>query len=450
MHGVTLRLCRLFGIAGLLAVLATPLYASTTAAEAAANAAAQHEMDTSPPDGNLPSFALRPEALAKAQHLQQVRNMLHFSGVVWGAVQLLLLLSLGIVARYCRWSVERFGNRWLQGYSFVFLLLLTTALLDLPLGVYGHALSLRYGLSVQRWPGWLGDQAKGLLLNWAIGGLLVMLLFFLIRKFPRRWWFVFWCASLPIMVFGIFVTPYVIDPLFNTFEPLAKTNPALVERLQGVALRGHMAIPPERMFLMKASEKVTTMNAYVTGFGSSKRVVVWDTSLKNGTPDEVLAIFAHESGHYVLNHIVKGMAAASLIILIFLFVGYHAVQWMLRRFGPAWDIPSQTNWGALAVLMLALTAFSALAEPLENALSRVEEHAADVYGQEAVHGLVADPKEAMRGAFQVLGESSFVVPNEPQWIEFWTGSHPALGRRAAFAAHYDPWVSGAEPRYFKR
>ena len=424
--------------------------AETTSTEAAANTAAQREMDTAPPNGNLPSYALKPEALAKGQHLQQVHNVLHFGNILWGVLQLVLLLSFRLIARFQNAVRSRFRGRWLQAFSFLFLFLLATTLLSLPVEVYGHALSLRYGLSVQGWASWLADQAKGFALGWIFGGLLLMLLFWLIRKLPRYWWLAFWVVSIPIMLLGVFASPYIIDPLFNRFEPLAKTQPALVERLEEVARRGNMDIPPGRMFLMKASEKVTTMNAYVTGFGASKRVVVWDTSLKQGSPDQVLFIFGHESGHYVLHHIVRGLVIGSLILLLFLFLGFHAVQWMLRRFGAAWGIPSQNDWGTLAVLMLAVTVFSAVAEPVESALTRVQEHAADVYGQEAIHGIVADPKESARGAFQVLGESSFDVPNPSQVIEFWTYSHPAIGRRAAFAAHYDPWAAGAEPKYFKK
>ena len=132
-----------------------------------------------------------------------------------------------------------------------------------------------------------------------------------------------------------------IDPLFNKFEPLQKTNPELVARLEQVVEKGHMNIPPERMYLMKASEKVSTMNAYVTGFGNSKRVVVWDTSLQKGTPDEVLFIFGHESGHYVLNHIemeffldLRGICSFALSRLPLCAVGNPPLRFALGSLQP--------------------------------------------------------------------------------------------------------------------
>lgn len=434
----------------LLLTLPVAALASETPTEHAANVAAQQEMDAAPVHGNLPDYSLSPDQLVKAQHISAVRVNMHFAGIVWSLLQLALLLWLGVIA-WMRDTVVRIsGNRWAQGFLFLLLYILAGFVLDLPLSLYQHHLSLQYGLSVQGWGSWFGDQAKTLAISWIFGGLIVMLLFLIIRKFPRTWWLVFWAISIPIALAGIFATPYVIDPLFNKFEPLQKTNPALVEQLEKVVARGNMNIPPERMFLMKASAKVTTMNAYVTGFGASKRVVVWDTSLQKGTPDEILFIFGHESGHYVLNHIVTGIVFTEIVLLIMFYLGYRFVQWTLLRFGARWRIPSQNDWGTVAVLALAFTIFATITEPLQSTFSRSHEHAADVYGQEAIHGIVADPQQAAKGAFQVLGENSLDEPNTPQFVEFWTDGHPATGRRAAFAAHYAPWAAGAEPKYFTK
>ena len=421
--------------------------ASTTSAEHAANVAAQQELDSSSPNGNIPSYTLKPADLARAQHLEQVRDLLHFGDAFWGIGQLLLLLATGVVARFQRWST-RLRNRWLQCFAFVSLLTLATWLLSLPVALYAQRLRRAYGLSVQGWPGWFGDEGKSLGLTCLFGSLLVMLMFVLIRRFPARWWLVFWTALVPIGLASIFAMPYVIDPMFNHFEPLAQSHPELVQRLEEVAQRGHMEIPPDRMFLMKASEKTTTLNAYVTGFGASKRVVVWDTSIAKGTPDEILFIFGHESGHYVLHHIVRGTAATSAALLILLYIAYRLTGWCVGRFGTKWGIASQNDWGMLAVLLLVFSVFSVILEPVTSTVSRMQEHAADVYGQEAVHGIVADPQATARAAFQVLGETSYDDPNPSQFIELWTYSHPSIGRRAAFAAHYDPWTAGFQPKYF--
>jgi Zn-dependent protease with chaperone function len=397
------------------------------------------------------AYTLPPEKLAKAVAITRISEVYAPADTVWTVLQLVLILGLGIAARMRDFAVGLSKNRWTQGFCFVFLFLLLTEVLTLPLDMVQHHLNVSWGFSVQGWASWFADQAKSFLLVWVLIGLLSMILFRVIRWSPRRWWFWFWLPTVAFIVLGVFITPYVIDPLFNTFEPLAKSNPQLVERLEQVVARGGFKIQPERMFLMKASEKVTTLNAYVTGFGASKRVVVWDTTIAKATPDEIAFIFAHEMGHYALGHVVSGVAFNCLFFLALFWAGYHCFQWLLRRYGVRWGIASQDDWAALVVFALVLVALVDLAEPIGTSFSRrFIEHAADVYGQEAMHGIVADPRVVGRQAFQVLGEDSLDDPTPHPLMEFWTDTHPPIRYRAAFAEAYDPWAVGEDPRYFKK
>lgn len=419
-----------------------------TTAEHAANEYAAQEIAAAPLHGNLPDYSLPPDKLTKAQHLASVHITMHFADEIWGVVQIVFLLWLGVIAWMRDRAVGLGHNRWVQGYVFLLLFLIATTLLELPLDMYSHHLSLKYGLSVQSWASWFGDQGKSFLLSWIIGGLLIMLLFWVIRKLPRRWWLLFWALLIPIVLFSVFVMPY-IEPIFNHYEPLQKTHPELVAKLEQVAQRGHMNIPPERMFLMQASAKTTTLDADVEGFGHSKRVVVWDTTIAKATPGEILFVFGHESGHYVLGHIRHDLIMIFAGLFVLLCLGFWFVRWAIARFGARWRVPSQEDWGALAVLLLAFSIFSILTEPITCAVSRSQEHAADVYGQEAIHGLVPEPRTTARDAFDSLGEAGLIDPNPSRFIEFWTYDHPAIGRRAAFAKAYDPWAAGMQPRYFK-
>jgi Zn-dependent protease with chaperone function len=435
---------------GLICLLLSTLLAGcsrVTPAERAAEDYAAQEMAAAPLHGNLPDYSLPPEKLAEAQHLASVRVTMHFARETWGVLQLVLLLWIGAIAWFRDLALRTGRNRWLQGYVFLLLFLVATTLLELPLDLYAHHLSRKYGLSVQSWASWSGDLGKSFGLTWIIGGLLLMLLFWVIRRLPTRWWLAFWACMIPIILFGVFASPY-IEPIYNHYEPLQKSHPALVAQLERVARRGHMNIPPDRMYLMRASAKVTTLNADVEGFGHSKRVVVWDTTIAKATPDEILFIFGHESGHYVLGHIRRSVLLSIAGMLLLLYLGYRFVQWAITRFGASWRIPSQQDWGALAVLLLAFSILSILSEPVVNAYSRAQEHAADVYGQEAIHGIVPDPQETVRRAFDVLGETGLEDPNPNLLLEFWTYDHPATGRRAAFGKAYDPWVAGYMPKYF--
>lgn len=441
-----MRICGLGKLLLLLTLLPlAPLPAgaqSATPSEASALLAASNDHT---------AYTLSPDGRQKAKTLARIHTATHFLGAAWGILSLFLILQLGIAARMRNVAVNLSKNRWAQGFTFTFEFLLLITLLGLPLELYQHHVSLGYGLSVQSWASWFGDQAKGFALTLLFGFLGVMLLFRLIRKFPRRWWLWLWFPTMAFTILAIFATPYVIDPLFNKFEPLAQSNPALVAQLERVVARGKgIHIAPERMFLMKASSKMTTLNAYVTGFGASKRVIIWDTSISKGTPDEISFIFGHEMGHYVLGHIVLGVAFSFLFILLSFFLGFHLFQMLLHRFGKQWRVHAQDNWAALVVFVLVLSVINFFGEPIENSFSRMEEHAADVYGQEAVHSVIADPQTTAQAAFQLLGENSFSDPDPSPLVEFWTYSHPAIWRRAAFARHYNPWTAGEKPKYFDK
>jgi STE24 endopeptidase len=401
---------------------------------------------------NRTAYTLPPEKLKTAQELFRVRTTLHFLGEGWGIVQLVLLLALGAPARM-RNAAENltknwWGNRWWQCLVFVLLFLLAITLLNAPLRIYGHHKAVEYGLSVQGWGSWVWDQAKSFLLTWLVGALLVRMLFWVICRSPKNWWFWFWIPTMAGVLFGVFLSPIVVDPLFNKFEPLQQRDPALVAQLEKVVARSGVSLPPDRMFFMRASQKVTSLNAYVTGFGPSKRLVLWDTTIAASTPDELSGVFGHELGHYALHHIALGLLFTAALLLVAFYVGQRIALALLGRYGTRWRIRSQNDWAFLAVLVLVLHTLSLFSEPVENVFSRSLEHAADVYGQEAIYGIVADPQATTQRGFQRLGETSLDDPTSHPFVDFWTSSHPSTAERAAFAAAYNPWTDGQHPKYF--
>ena len=416
-------------------------HAETTPTEAKALAAAAADKT---------AYTLPPEKLAKAVAYDHQRLWLTAGDFVWGVGQIVLLLVVGAIGWMRDRAVRTSKNRWVQGLVFLALFLVVTTVLSLPLDLIRQHLARAYGMSVQGWGSWFGDQGKGIGLSLLFGWPLVMLFFWVVRKAPRTWWFWFWIPAMLAVLFGVFISPVLIDPLFNKFEPLQASNPALVEQLEQVVHRGGMDIPPDRMFLMKASDKVTTLNAYVTGFGASKRVVVWDTSIAKGTPDEISFIFGHEMGHYVLNHIPKTLVFLGVLLLVTFYLGYRLVNWLIGHYGEAWRVLSQNDWGMLAVFMLVVSVLSFLANPMTNAYSRGHEHDADVYGQEAIHGIATDPQKTAQAAFQLLGENGLSDPYPSQLEVFWLYSHPPIGLRAGFAKAYDPWAAGEQPKFFKK
>lgn len=399
------------------------------------------------PAKDVTQYTLPPDKLAKSKALYDISGRLRIVGMVWGFVVLLAVLYLGVVARFRDWAEKATKYSFIQALIVVPLLLIVLNVLDWPLAAYGHSISLQYGLSVQHWGSWFSDLIKGLALSIVISTIALWFLIWRIRRSPRWWWLQAWIVSLPFIVLFAVITPLVIDPLFNKFEPLDKTNPQLVDALERVVHRAGMVIPRDRMFLMKASEKVTTLNAYVTGFGPSKRVVVWDTTIQKATTPETLFVFGHEMGHYVLNHVVIGLCAGAVGLLIGLYLLYRLSGWFLARWGQRWQIRELGDWAVLPMIFLIFSILGFVAQPIGSGFSRVLEHNADVYGLEVTHGINAHPQQAAANAFQLLGELSLDYPYPNRFLVFWYWDHPTISDRVRFAHDYDPWAKGEQPRY---
>lgn len=397
----------------------------------------------------ITAYTLPPDKLEKSKALYDIDGNLRIIGTVWSFAVLLGILYFGVMAHYRDRAEAASKNSFLQAFIAVPLFLLTTDVLDLPLSAYQHHISRQYGLSVQGWRSWFSDQIKAEVIALVVGSLVLWLMIFIIRKSPRRWWFYFWLIVLPVILLVTVITPLVIDPLFNKFEPLDKNHPQLVDAIEAVTHRGGLEIPRDRMFEMTASEKVTTLNAYVTGFGPSKRVVVWDTTIQKATTPETLFVFGHEMGHYVLNHVVYGLLLAAAGLLIGLYLLYRMSGWFLRRFGARWHIRELGDWAALPMIFLIFSILGFFATPIASSISRQIEHNADVYGLEVTHGINANSNQVAAHAFQVLGELSLDYPYPSKLVVFWYYNHPPIPDRVRFANEYDPWGKGESPKYVK-
>ena len=394
-------------------------------------------------------YSLPPDKLAKAKTLYTTQVVLLIVETIYGFLVLLFLLRTRVGETFRNWaeSVSRF--RFVQAFIFVPPLLLVIAAANLPFDIYQHHMYLAYGIAVQGWGSWFWDWTKGQLVQFIIFSPVVWILYLIIRRSPRRWWLYFWFASIPIVLFVVFITPVILDPIFNKFEPLDKTNPALVEAIQTVTKRGGLDIPRERMFEMKASEKVTDYNAYVTGIGASKRVVVWDNTEHDMTTPEILFVFGHEMGHYVLNHIWKGILFLSVMQFVGFYLVYRISNAALARWKDRLAIRDLADWASLPLLLLIVTALAFLSTPISSTFSRHLEHQADIYGLEVVHGLVPESSQTAAVAFQKLGEKSLDYPYPNPFLVFWAYNHPSIPERLLFSLSYHPWDKGRPPKYVK-
>lgn len=388
-----------------------------------------------------------PDKLAKAIALSHARTLAYFGDTAWTILALGILVRLPAGAGIRNLAARASTRPWVQGLIAAPLWLVILTLLGLPVAILMQRVDLAYRISVEPWSMWWADFGKSFALTIIFGSIVISIIYALMRHSPHRWWLWFWILALPVQVAAIFVIPVVIDPMFDHFSPLAKSDPALVDQLQRVALRGHLHIPPSRMYVMDASAKVTGPNAYVTGFGASKRIVVWDTTIREVPSDEILAVYGHEQGHYVLQHIPKGLVYSAVVTFVFFWIAYRMLRWLVGRCGDRWRIPSLEDWSSLGLLLLVVTVLSFFADPVANAFSRHIEHQADVYGEEVIHGLVPNPQATTAESFQHMGELWLDIPHPNRLIVLWTYSHPPTADRMRFAANYDPWAPGKHPRY---
>ncbi len=397
----------------------------------------------------ITAYTLPPELYRKARNRGRISFASRVFGIFYGLWILWFLLQRKTSAKYRDWAERITRKRFVQAFIFTPLLLFTIALLQFPLDIFREVVLRSYKISVQTWPSWVGDWAKNQFLTVLAGGLLAWILYAMIRKTPRRWWFYSWIIALPLIVFALFISPSVVEPMFYKFAPLSAKAPELIPAIQRVMHKAGQDIPPERMLWMKASDKTIATNAYVSGFGSSKRVVIWDTSLAQETPDEVLMEFGHEMGHSVLGHILKGLIFFAAMLLVLLYLGYRCIGWLLAKRGAQWGIHGLDDWASLPALMLLLTLFGFFAEIAGNAFSRYQENQADVYSLEINHGIVADPGQAMASGFQKFGETVFEDPAPNPVRVFLFFDHPPVVDRVHLFVTYDPWSKGEAPQFVK-
>jgi Zn-dependent protease with chaperone function len=389
------------------------------------------------PAGKTASRRLEPRVTPEMLRHSRLNDVLYFVNVVYSLGVLVLLLRSRASARMrdlaARWARPKF----VAGMLYVVLLVLATALLELPLTFYeDYIVPHQFDLTNQTLASWTADQAKGLGVGIVISAIVGGLVLLAIRR-VRRWWIAAWLGSIPLIVLGVLITPLVIDPIFNKFEPLR--DPVLRRDLIAEASRA--GIENSRVYEVNKSKQTKTMNAYVTGVGPSARIVMWDTLLAKLDHDEILAVMGHEMGHYVEKHLWKGIAFSVVLSFFVFWIGQNLYERGLTRWGSRWDVRDERgDPAALPWLLVLSTVITFLLSPVTSGFSRHIEHQADIFSLELTH-----LNEPLASAFVKFAEDSKQDPRPPRFIEWWRYSHPSLGRRIDFVLGY-----GAAPAYRRR
>jgi len=347
---------------------------AVTAVPAAAQASANFNVD-----------AATEAYMAQIPPEAKTRSDAYFEGGYWLQLwDFLAACAISLLLLQTRWSArmrdfaERITRfRPLQtGIYWIEYLLLTT-LIGFPLGIYeGYTREHQYGLATQTFGPWMGDHFKNLLVNLVLGGVLIILLFAIVRRLERTWWI--WGALVTEVFLGIVIviTPVYLTPIFNKVTPL--DDPRLTQPILSMARANGIAA--KEVYEVDASKQSTRMSANVSGLGKTMRITLNDNLVRRGSPEEVQAIMGHEMGHYVLGHIPQLLVN----FLIISFAGFAflrwGLDWCLRRWGQVWQIRGIGDPAVLPLVVLLGAVFFFVLTPVTNTITRTQEHEADMYG----------------------------------------------------------------------
>jgi STE24 endopeptidase len=369
--------------------------------------------------------------LAQIPADKTARSDAYFEGGYWlilwdflyGVVIALVLLNLRWSARM-RDLAERV-TRFRPVHTFVYWLqyLVLTSVLIFPLTVYeDYFREHKYGLATQTFGPWMGDQIKSLGVGLVLGGVLVTLLFGVVRRFPRTWWI--WGAVVTILflIFTTLIGPVYIVPIFNKVTRL--DDPKIVEPILSMARAN--GIPANDVYEIDASRQTTRISANVSGFANTLRITLNDNLLRRGSPEEIQAVMGHEMGHYVMHHIYVGMMFFSIVTVLAFACLRRALDWTLQRWGEKWQIRGVDDTAVVPLVVLLALVFIFVGTPISNTFSRTLEYEADMYGLNTSR----QPDGEVQADIH-LGEYRKMNPGPiEEWIFF---DHPS-GRNRIYAA----------------
>ncbi len=374
-----------------------------------------------------PTTFMNKELLEKSETYSKIRNFFFFISTPLEWLFYAIVLVSGLSKGLEKWGKQTWKRRTVQISAYVFWLSLLLFIVFLPLSYIRYKISLAYGISSQVFSSWMRDNFIEFWVDLGMTLIVVLVLYWLIRKSPARWWLYSWLLCIPFTIFVMFIQPVVIDPLYNDFYPLK--DKALEAQILDLAEQAN--IPAEHVYEVNMSEKTNSLNAYVTGVGSNSRIVLWDTTLNSLEDDEILFIMAHEMAHYVEKHIYLGIAGYLVLMLVGLWLTDKWMKRAIRKRGELYHLESMSDIRSLPLFLLITSILLFAASPITNYVSRVQETRADTYALK-----MTDNPEAAISSFQKLSEKGLSQMNPPLLIKIFRNSHPTMLERIEMAEKY--------------
>lgn len=365
--------------------------------------------------------ALNQARQEKAKEYAKVERRLAFSELALAGILLLILVFSGLSQRLA----ALFALPIVPAAAIYFAILMVAyVVLSAPLSYYsGFVLPHRYGLSIQKLAGWLGDQIKTGGLSLIFGTGVVAVIYWFIAISPSMWWLLSWGLVVLLSLILTHLFPIIIVPLLFKMKPLSDAE--LEQRLEQLAQKAQTRV--RSVYTIELSSKVTSANAALMGWGNTKRIVLSDTLLQQYSPPEIETVTAHELGHYLHNDTFRLFVTISAIWLVVFYVTDIALRAGVLPLG----FSGISDIAALPLLMLIFATFHLLTSPLTKAYSRHLEVAADEYSLR-----LTDNPQSFIDAMSKLTDQNLSEAQPSRWVEILMDDHPSYNRRIEHALHY--------------
>jgi STE24 endopeptidase len=364
------------------------------------------------------------ERQEQAKEYARIRHRLLALDLIISAAAFVFVLATGLSAWLRDVVLSITPDPFLATFIYFVIGLAAYSLLFAPMTYYsGFVLPHRYGLSTQTFRSWVLDLVKGGALSLVLGGLVIEVIYLLLRTTPEWWWLITCAFMLLFSVVLANLAPVLIFPIFFKFKPLEDQD--LVQRLMRLASNAKTHV--NGVYTMVLSDKTTAANAAFMGLGNTKRIVLGDTLYNNFTPDEIETILAHELGHQVHNDIVRGIVVQTVLTLI----GFYIADVVMRVGVTLFGFQGISDLAAMPLLGLALGAFGLVTMPLGNWYSRVREVAADRYALETTRN-----PQAFISAFEKLANQNLAEVEPEPWVEWLLYDHPSIGKRVEMGKQF--------------
>ena len=387
---------------------------SASAADAPSGAAASAHFDA---DAATAAYlaTMTPSARARSDAYFEGGYWLVLWDFLFGLLLAWALLGWRFSARMRDLAARLTRFRWAQNALYAIQYFILTTVVTLPWAAYeGYVREHQYGMSNQGLAAWLGEQAKGLVITLLFGTLAAVAIYAVIRKLPKTWWLWGSAVAILFLIFQIAVGPTYLEPVFNKFYPLAESP--LKQRILSLARAN--GIPVEQVYEFDASKQTTKMSAHVSGIAGSAQISLNDNLINRASPEEVEAVIGHEMGHYVLNHVYKGVLAFGVLVVI----GFAFMSWAFGRvtlkFGERWGFRDVADIAGLPLLVALFSVYGFALTPLFNTITRSMEAEADAFGLNAAR----QPDGAAQAALH-LAEYRKMQPGPVEEVIFF--DHPS-------------------------